>query len=263
LMPFHRWLPAAMVAPTPVSALLHAVAVVKAGVFSVVKVVVYVFGLDALAGGTDWLVGVAGFTILAASVVALNADNLKRRLAYSTVSQLSYVVLAAALLAPLSVIGAALHIAAHALGKITLFFAAGAIYTAAHKTEVSQLDGIGRRMPWTMGAFAIGALSMIGLPPAAGFVSKWYMLSGAMAASHWLAVAVIVVSTLLNAGYFLPIVWRAFFRPVSAEDERHPHGEAPLPMVFALSLTAAGTLALFFSPDVPLALAQQMLRGLP
>ena len=194
LMPFHRWLPAAMVAPTPVSALLHAVAVVKAGVFSVVKVIVYVFGIDTLAraGITDWLVGIAGFTIVAASVVALNSDNLKRRLAYSTVSQLSYVVLAAALLVPLSIVGAVLHIAAHAVGKITLFFAAGAIYTAAHKTEVSQLDGIGRRMPWTMGAFAIGALSMIGLPPAAGFISKWYMLSGAMAGSHWIAVAVIV-----------------------------------------------------------------------
>ena len=263
LMPFHRWLPAAMVAPTPVSALLHAVAVVKAGVFSVVKVVVYVFGIDTLAGAADWLAAVAGFTILAASVVALNADNLKRRLAYSTISQLSYVVLAAALLAPLSVVGAALHIAAHALGKITLFFAAGAIYTAAHKTEVSQLDGIGRRMPWTMGAFAIGALSMIGLPPAAGFVSKWYMLSGAMAASHWPAVAVIAASTLLNAGYFLPILWRAFFRPAAAEDAQHPHGEAPLPMVIALTLTAAGTLALFFQPEVPLALAQQMLGGMP
>ena len=265
LMPFHRWLPAAMVAPTPVSALLHAVAVVKAGVFSVVKVIVYVFGTETLAAAenTDWLVAIAGFTIVAASVVALNADNLKRRLAYSTVSQLSYVVLAAALLAPLSVIGAALHIAAHALGKITLFFAAGAIYTAAHKTEVSQLDGIGRRMPWTMGAFAIGALSMIGLPPAAGFVSKWYMLSGAMAASHWPAVAVIAGSTLLNAGYFLPIVYRAFLRPASAEDALHPHGEAPLPMVIALSLTAVGTVALFFQPDVPLALARQMLGGMP
>jgi multicomponent Na+:H+ antiporter subunit D len=217
LMPFHRWLPAAMVAPTPVSALLHAVAVVKAGVFSVVKIVVYVFGLDQLAGATDWLVAIAGFTIVAASVVALHADNLKRRLAYSTVSQLSYVILAAAILAPLSLVGAVLHIAAHALGKITLFFAAGSIYTAAHKTEVSQLDGIGRRMPWTMAAFGIGALSMIGLPPAAGFVSKWYLVSGAMAQAQWFALAVVLLSTLLNAGYFLPIVWRAFFRPLSAE----------------------------------------------
>ena len=149
LMPFHRWLPAAMVAPTPVSALLHAVAVVKAGVFSVVKVIVYVFGVDTLAGAAsvDWLPTVAGFTIIAASIVALRSDNLKRRLAYSTVSQLSYVVLGVAVLAPLSIVGAVLHIAAHAVSKITLFFAAGAIYTAAHKTEVSQLDGIGRRMP--------------------------------------------------------------------------------------------------------------------
>ena len=193
-------------------------------------------------------------------MVALNADNLKRRLAYSTVSQLSYVVLAAALLAPLSMIGAVLHIAAHALGKITLFFAAGAIYTAAHKTEVSQLDGIGRRMPWTMGAFAIGALSMIGLPPAAGFISKWYMLSGAMAGAHWIAVAVIVGSTLLNAGYFLPIVYRAFFRARPTMGTT-AHGEAPMPMVIALCATAIGTVLLFFLPEVPLALARQMVAG--
>jgi multicomponent Na+:H+ antiporter subunit D len=257
-MPVHRWLPAAMVAPTPVSALLHAVAVVKAGVFCVLKIVLYVFGVDALAGATDWLVAVAGFSIVAASVVALRADNLKRRLAYSTVSQLSYVTLAAALLAPLSVMAAALHIAAHALGKITLFFAAGSIYTAAHKTEVSELDGIGRRMPWTMTAFGIGALSMIGLPPAAGFVSKWYLVSGAMQQGHWIALAVLLASTLLNAGYFLPILWRAFFRPLPAEALTHPHGEAPLPIVIALTVTAAGTVALFFFPDLPLALARQL-----
>ncbi|MDD2844539.1 MAG: monovalent cation/H+ antiporter subunit D family protein [Rhodoferax sp.] len=262
LMPFHRWLPAAMVAPTPVSALLHAVAVVKAGVFSVVKVMVYVFGVDTLAtaGATHWLVAVAGFTIIAASVVALTADNLKRRLAYSTISQLSYVTMAAALLAPLSLVGAVLHIAAHAVGKITLFFAAGAIYTAAHKTEVSQLDGIGRRMPWTMGAFAIAALSMIGLPPAAGFISKWYMVSGAMASQQWPAVTVIVLSTLLNAGYFLPIIYRAFFVAPPADAHDHPHGEAPLPMVIALTATAAATVLLFFFPDVPLALARQMIN---
>ncbi|MCB2018929.1 MAG: hypothetical protein KDF54_15695 [Hydrogenophaga sp.] len=264
LMPVHKWLPAAMVAPTPVSALLHAVAVVKAGVFSVVKVIVYIFGLDTLAGSglhgaADWLVFVSGFTIVSASVVALGADNLKRRLAYSTIGQLSYVVMAAAVLAPLSVLGAALHIAAHALGKITLFFAAGSIYTAAHKTEVSQLDGIGRRMPWTMTAFSIGALSMIGLPPAAGFVSKWFMLSGAMATEQWLAVIVIILSTLLNAGYFLPVIYRAFFVEPSQDDHDHPHGEAPLPMVIALCLTAAGTVLLFFLPDVPLALGKQML----
>ena len=252
LMPLHRWLPAAMVAPTPVSALLHAVAVVKAGVFSIVKVIVYVFGLDFAADAFAWLPWAAGFTIVAASVVALRSDNLKRRLAYSTVSQLSYVVLAAAILTPLSIAGAVLHIAAHAFGKITLFFAAGAVYTAAHKTEVSQLDGLGRRMPWTFAAFGIGALSMIGLPPAAGFVAKWYIVSGAAAAEHWLALGVITASTLLNAGYFLPIVYRAFLR----EPDDEEHGEAPWTMVAALLATAALTIVMFFWADLPLALAR-------
>jgi multicomponent Na+:H+ antiporter subunit D len=256
LMPLHRWLPAAMVAPTPVSALLHAVAVVKAGVFAIVKVVVYVFGIDFGAEAFAWLAWVAGFTIIAASIVALRADNLKRRLAYSTVSQLAYVVLAAAILAPLSLAGAVLHIVAHALGKITLFFAAGAVYTAAHKTEVSQLDGLGRRMPWTFAAFGIGALSMIGLPPAEGFVSKWFMVSGALAAQHWVALGVIAASTLLNAGYFLPIVYRAFF--AEARHGEPDHGEAPWPMVAALVTTAALTVAMFFWADVPLALARSL-----
>ena len=259
LMPLHRWLPAAMVAPTPVSALLHAVAVVKAGVFSIVKVIVYVFGVEFDADAFAWLPWVAGFTIVAASIVALRADNLKRRLAYSTVSQLSYVVLAAAILAPLSLVGAVLHIAAHAFGKITLFFAAGAVYTAAHKTEVSQLDGLGRRMPWTFAAFGIGALSMIGLPPAAGFVSKWFMVSGAVEAQHWLALAVIVASTLLNAGYFLPIVYRAFF--LGSNDKGETHGEAPLSMVAAMVVTAGLTVLMFFFSDLPLALAERAVGG--
>ncbi len=263
LMPFHRWLPAAMVAPTPVSALLHAVAVVKAGVFSVVKVIVYVFGVDNLAGmhSVDWLPFAAGFTIVMASLVALRSDNLKRRLAYSTVSQLSYVVLAAALLTPISIVGAALHISTHALGKITLFFAAGAIYTGAHKTEVSQLAGIGRRMPWTMGAFAVGALSMIGLPPFAGFLSKWYILQAAMGTGQTVAVAVIVASTLLNAGYFLPIVYSAFFKTVPAEEQGHGHGEAPLAILIAQTATAAGTVALFFFPGLFLGLADRLAGG--
>jgi multicomponent Na+:H+ antiporter subunit D len=255
LMPIHRWLPAAMVAPTPVSALLHAVAVVKAGVFAVVKVIVYVFGFDFPRDAFAWLPWVAGFTIIAASVVALRSDNLKRRLAYSTVSQLSYVVLAAALLTPLSVIGAALHIAAHSVSKITLFFAAGAIYTAAHKTEVSQLDGIGRRMPVTMVAFTIGAISLIGLPPAVGFVSKWYIMQAAFGAQALLPAAVILASSLLNVAYFMPIVYAAFFRAPPAGDA---HGEAPLASVLALAATAAGTVALFFAPQVPLALARAL-----
>jgi len=256
LMPFHRWLPAAMVAPTPVSALLHAVAVVKAGVFVVVKVIVYVFGVKALAEvrAADWLPAVAGFTIVAASIVALRSDNLKRRLAYSTVSQLSYIVLAAALLTPLSVAAAALHIATHAVGKITLFFAAGAIYTASGKTEVSQLDGIGRRMPWTMAAFAIGALSITGIPPFAGFLSKWMMFQGAAQAGNLAAMAVLALSTLLNAAYFLPIVYAAFWR--APRPDEAAHGEAPWPSVLALAATAAATAALPFAIAVPLGLAR-------
>lgn len=271
LMPLHAWLPAAMVAPTPVSALLHAVAVVKGGAFAVVKVVAYTLGADRLsaAGANDWLVWVAAASIVIASSIALTQDHLKRRLAYSTVSQLAYVTLAAAIMAPLSLVGAAMHIAAHAVGKITLFFAAGSIHTAAHKDYVSQLDGIGRRMPWTMGAFALATLSMIGLPPAVGFTSKWFILEGAVSREQWIAVAALGASTLLNAAYFLPIVWRAFFRaPVAAKsvgaaaphggDGHHDHGEAPLPMVLAILTTAGLTFLLFLYPDPVLALAEAM-----
>jgi multicomponent Na+:H+ antiporter subunit D len=232
--------------------------VVKAGVFTVTKVIVYIFGIDMLADLSEaaWLVYVAGATVLLASLIALRQDNLKRRLAYSTVSQLSYVIMAAAILTPISIVGAALHIVAHAFGKITLFFAAGAIYTASHKTEVSQLAGIGRRMPWTMTAFAIGALSIIGVPPTIGFISKWYILAGAVQAQVWVVVAVVVISTVLNAGYFLPIVYDAFFRRPAAQDALHPHGEAPFPVVLALLATAAGTVLLFFLSDLPLALSR-------
>ena len=257
LMPIHRWLPEAMVAPTPVSALLHAVAVVKAGVFCMVKVLLYVFGADMLldCGGNNILVALAAFTIIAASLIALKQDNLKRRLAYSTVSQLSYITMAAAILTPLSVKGAVFHIAAHAFGKITLFFGAGAIYTAAHKTKVSELGGIGRRMPWTMGAFAVACLSMIGLPPAAGMLSKWFIMQGAFAADNLPVVGVLLLSTLLNASYFVPIVYTAFFKP---DTTNHRHGEAPWPMVVALCATALLTVALFIWPQIPLNLAAQL-----
>jgi multicomponent Na+:H+ antiporter subunit D len=265
VMPIHRWLPAAMVAPTPVSALLHAVAVVKAGVFSVVKVSMYVFGIDLLAAtaSADWLVYVAGFTVIAASLVALRQQNLKRLLAYSTISQLSYIVLAVAVFTPLAAMGAALHIMAHAFGKITLFFAAGSVYTAAHVTEISQMRGIGRRMPWTMGAFTIAAISMIGLPPAAGFVSKWYILMGASDAENTVAAAVLVVSTLLNAGYFVPIIYTAFLAPEKSDAPAHRHSEAPLAIVLALGMTATLTVLLFIFPGVPLLLASQLVSGLP
>jgi len=257
LMPMHRWLPAAMVAPTPVSALLHAVAVVKAGVFSIVKIVTYIFSPALLAEVLDVniLLYLAGMTIIVASIIALRSDNLKRRLAYSTISQLSYVILATALLVPISIMGAALHILAHAFGKITLFFAAGSIYTATKKTAVSELDGIGKAMPWTMGAFAIASLSMIGVPPTAGFLSKWYILQGAFSVESWFAVSVIVVSTLLNAGYFLPIIYAAFFKkPVDGKELTY--NEAPLPVVLALTLTALMTILLFLFPEIPLQLVK-------
>jgi len=176
LMPFHRWLPAAMVAPTPVSALLHAVAVVKAGVFSVLKISVYIFGIDFLAtqNASDWILYIAVFTMITASIIALNKDNFKARLAYSTISQLSYIVIAAALASPIAALGGALHIVTHAFGKITLFFCAGAVYTSTKFTLVSQLDGLGKRMPFTFGAYLIACLSIIGLPPLVGSWSKWF-----------------------------------------------------------------------------------------
>lgn len=282
LMPSHRWLPAAMVAPTPVSALLHAVAVVKAGVFSVLKISVYIIGVDQLRlyGQGGWLVYVAGGSIVIASFIALFQDNLKRRLAYSTISQLSYITLGAALLYPISAAAGAMHIAAHAFGKITLFFAAGSIYTAAHKTKISELDGIGRKMPWTMGAFTIGTLSMIGLPPTGGFISKWYLMRGAWTAESKFAIAVLCTSTLLNAAYFLPIVYRAFFKaPPEPEhhddhgeghgdhgdghDDHHDHGEAPWPIVLALTCTAAATVVLFFYPNLFAGYADMLAEAMP
>ena len=251
LMPFHRWLPAAMVAPTPVSALLHAVAVVKAGVFTVMKVIVYIFGLDLLSstGIAIWLIYAAGFTVVAGSLVAMAQDNLKRRLAYSTVSQLSYIVLGAALANAWGVVGGGMHILMHAFGKITLFFCAGAIYVAAHKTEISDMRGLGRAMPITMTAFLIGALSVIGVPPLGGSWSKWYLALGALDAGQILLVAVLMVSSLLNIAYLIPIPIRAFFSKPADGSEPPAFHEAPAFCVAALSFTALGCIVLFFLAD--------------
>ena len=250
LMPFHRWLPAAMVAPTPVSALLHAVAVVKAGVFTVLKVVVYVFGIDLLAAtdASRWLTWVAAFTIVAASCVALGKDNLKARLAYSTISQLSYIVLGAALATTAGVMGGGMHIVMHAFGKITLFFCAGAIMVGAHKTEVSEMDGLGRRMPFTFGAFLLGSLSVIGLPPMGGSWSKWFLMLGAAEADQWVMMVVLMASSLLSIGYLMPVVVRAFFRPAPVDDHHAATGikEAPLLCVLPPVATAIGGVVLFF-----------------
>ncbi len=250
LMPLHFWLPAAMVAPTPVSALLHAVAVVKAGVFTIVKVVVYVFGLDTLTktGANDWLIFVASASLLTASFIALSRDNLKARLAYSTVSQLAYVVLGAALATTSGIIGSGMQIAMHAAGKITLFFCAGAIYTAHHLTEVSQMTGIGRKMPVTMLAFLIGSVSIIGLPPLGGSWSKWELALGALDAGYTIIVGVLMLSSLLSAAYLLPIVARGFFLqpPDATAEGKVVIKEAPVACLLALSCTAILCIVLFF-----------------
>lgn len=260
LMPFHRWLPAAMVAPTPVSALLHAVAVVKAGVFTVLKVTVYLFGLDTIvgAGANDWLLYVAGATILLASLIAMTKDNLKARLAYSTVSQLGYIVLGAVLATQLGVLGGTMHIATHALGKITLFFAAGAIMVGAHKTEVSELDGLGRRMPVTFAAFTIGALSIIGLPPFAGLWSKWYLVLATIEANHLMLLGILILSSLLNIAYMLVIPMRAFF--LAPADGQTGIKEAPRACLIAMAVTAVGCIILFLYPE-PLYRLSAMVAG--
>jgi multicomponent Na+:H+ antiporter subunit D len=250
LMPLHRWLPAAMVAPTPVSALLHAVAVVKAGVFTVLKVGVYIFGIDFLkeTGGSEWLVWVASFSILAASIVAMTKTNLKARLAYSTVSQLGYIVMGTALATPLAASGAALHIAAHGAGKITLFFCAGAIYVAHKRTDIRDMNGLGRTMPITYTAFALAALSIMGVPPLAGAWSKFMLMGGALDNGYLVVLGVLMVSSLLNLVYLGEIVVRGFF----ATPKRKLKGvqEAPIAMLIPLSITAFLSLALFFAVDL-------------
>jgi multicomponent Na+:H+ antiporter subunit D len=260
IMPFHSWLPGAMVAPTPVSALLHAVAVVKVGVFCVIRVVTGVFGVDLLAEldlGT-MVVSIASFTVLASSLIALTQDNLKRRLAFSTVGQLSYIVLGCALLTPDGTMGSILHIAMHAVGKITLFMCAGAIFVATGKKYVSEMTGIGRQMPVTMGAFFIGAMSVIGLPPTGGFVSKWFLVTGAFDSGRFWVVAVLLLSSLLNIAYLIPPVVRAFFMPAPEENPRKLGGEAPEACLVPIVLTATGCILLFIYPDALMKLAGMM-----
>jgi multicomponent Na+:H+ antiporter subunit D len=249
IMPFHNWLPSAMVAPTPVSALLHAVAVVKVGVFSTTRVMLYVFGVNLmeqfnLGIPTAYFVSI---TILAASIIALTKDDLKARLAYSTVSQLSYVILGVALLTPSGIQGGLIHIANHAVSKITLFFCAGAIYVATHKKSISQMSGLGHVMPLTFSAFAVASLSMIGVPGVAGFVSKWYLATGALEAHQIGLLAVLLASTLLNAGYFVPVTYRAFFGTLAQADKGLK--EASPAMVIPLLLTAVISLAMGIFPD--------------
>ena len=252
LMPFHAWLPGAMVAPAPVSALLHAVAVVKVGVFSIIRVLTGIFGVDLLANppSLSTIVCVlAAITLIVASLIALTQDNIKSRLAYSTIGQLSYIILGVGLATKSGIAGAALHIPMHAFGKITLFLCAGAIYQACGAKCISEIHGLGRKLPLTMTAFFIGSLCVIGLPPTGGFVSKWYLLNGSLDSAQQWAFAVFLTSSLLNAAYFLPIVYKAFFATPTDPARLDKAKEPPPLTVVPLFITSAGCLLLFFFSD--------------
>ncbi|MDP7051726.1 MAG: monovalent cation/H+ antiporter subunit D family protein [Verrucomicrobiota bacterium] len=252
LMPFHAWLPGAMVAPAPVSALLHAVAVVKVGVFSILRVLTGIFGVERLANtaslGTIVCV-LAAITLIVASLIALTQDNIKSRLAYSTVGQLSYIILGVGLATKAGIAGAALHIPMHAFGKITLFLCAGAIYQACGAKCISEIHGIGHKFPLTMTAFFIGSLCVIGLPPTGGFISKWYLLTGSLDSAQQWAFGIFLSSSLLNAAYFLPITYKAFFAKPSDPSWLEKAKEPPSMTVVPLFITAAGCLLLFFFSD--------------
>ncbi len=250
LMPFHGWLPAAMVAPTPVSSFLHGVAVVKAGVFSIFRIIFDILGPETLQSADlgSLITYIASVTLLIASMVALTQDSLKRRLAYSTIGQLAYMVLGAGMLSATGMLGGVMHLAMHAFGKITLFFCAGAIYVASKKKNISQMDGLGRRMPITYLAFFLGSLSIIGMPPLGGFISKWNLLIGAIEGDQQILIAVLLISSLLNAAYFLPIIYRGFFAPLPG-GETEGIKEAPLLCLVPLSVTACASVVLFFFPE--------------
>ena len=255
LVPLHSWLPAAMVAPTPVSALLHAVAVVKTGVFSTLRVFLFIFGADAMReiGADQLALVVASVTILVGSLLALGQDNLKARLAFSTVSQLSYIILGAALLNQSGVLGGISHITNHAVSKITLFLCAGSIYVSTRKTKVSQLSGLARRMPWTMAAFAVASLSVVGIPGTSGFVSKWYLALGSVELHSFSLLGVLLVSSLLNAAYLGPVVYKAYFE--KSPDSHQEVREVPW-MIAPLAVSAAASLFLGLYPTPVLELAR-------
>jgi multicomponent Na+:H+ antiporter subunit D len=251
VMPFHHWLPGAMVAPTPVSALLHAVAVVKVGVFCTTRVMLYVFGtttMQALNLGipTAYFVG---FTVITASIIALSKNNLKARLAYSTVSQLSYIIMGVALLTVPGIQGGLIHIVNHAFSKITLFFCAGAIYVATHKKDISEMEGLGKTMPFTFAAFGIASLSMIGAPPVAGFITKWNLLVGSVQAHQIGILLILIASTLLNAAYFAPITYKAFFGKCPANEPYTGIKEAPLSMLIPILIACTISVIIGIYPD--------------
>ncbi|UCH01279.1 MAG: monovalent cation/H+ antiporter subunit D family protein [Deltaproteobacteria bacterium] len=250
LMPMHEWLPTAMIAPTPVSALLHAVAVVKAGVFGCLRIILYVFGPGLLHELNLWhiLAYFAAFTVIVSGMYALAQDNLKKRLAFSTINNLAIIVMGAALLTPSAITGSIFHMGSHGFMKITLFFVAGAIYVKTHKENVSELDGIGRQMPLTMGAFAIGAMGVAGTPPICGFISKWYLAMGSLEAKQVIFLLVLLISALMDVAYFFPIIYNSFFK--TPKEAINPHlDEAPAMMVVPLVITAIISLILGIFPN--------------
>ncbi|RCV63600.1 multicomponent Na+:H+ antiporter subunit D [Methanophagales archaeon] len=254
-MPFHSWLPSAMVAPTPVSALLHAVAVVKAGVFGIVRIVCYIYGVDLMTslGLGLALACIAGFTMIVSNLFAIAQDNLKRRLAYSTINQLSYILLGAALLTPDGVKGAMMHIPFHGYMKITLFLCAGAIMVATGKKNISEMAGIGKTMPVTMMAFSICALGMCGIPPAVGFISKWFLCTGAVEAAETISPVMIIflfvllIASLLDVVYFFPVIHTAFFKDPEGVVGEPKVKEAPPTVVIPLAITATFSVIFFLA----------------
>lgn len=247
IIPLHEWLPSAMIAPAPVSALLHAVAVVKAGVFCCLRVLLYIFGPDLLKELSLSLVlaYVASFTLIVANIIALTQDNLKRRLAFSTINNLSIILLGASILSPQGIKGAMLHIPFHGFMKITLFMCAGAIYAKAHLENISEMDGIGRKMPFTMAAFAIASAGIAGIPPLAGFISKWYLCLGAVEAHQVFFLVIFLSSALLDAAYLFPIVYSAFFK----KGKRPKFDEAPPLLLWPIIITAVFSLLFGIFPD--------------
>ncbi len=261
LIPFHAWLPAAMVAPVPVSALLHAVAVVNAGVFLIYRVILNVFGQDLFHQLNLGIVTavLASITVLLASFYALRLDNLKALLAYSTIGQLAYMVLGVSIPNQNGMIGGLIHLVNHSFSKITLFFAAGSILLASHKTNISELAGLGRLLPWTLGAFTVGSMSIIGIPPAACFVTKYFLTIGSIQ-SGWLAVfGVLLVSTLLSAACYLHVI-RTAFLGTPQENATNPGGEVSPFIVAPMILTAAISILLGILPTLLLPLVRQAIR---
>lgn len=262
IVPFHSWLPAAMVAPTPVSSLLHAVAVVKSGIFVLIRVCYFVFGAETIREihGNKYISILVVLTILLGSLLALYQENLKKRLAYSTISQLGYIILGITLLNQNALIGGLLHLVNHAVIKITLFFCVGSIYFMTHKKDIREIKGIGKQMPVTMVCFAIAAISLIGIPPANGFVSKWYLALGGLSENRIIFPIILLVSAFLTAAYLLPIVVTAFLH--EDEDKSVETQEPPPKMLVPIVLLTGIIIFLGLFPNFLLHYIQSIVKNI-